>query len=133
MLGYHLRRAQVAAFQSFAETVNEPDITPGRLGVLAIVAANPGLSQTELANALGIDRSTMVAVIDRLENRGLVVRRPAPADRRSYALHLTPVGTSFLAEIHARAMRHERDIARRLSPEERAQLIALLRRIAERG
>lgn len=129
MIGYHLRRAQMAAFQSFQSFVGEADITPGRLGVLALIEANPGLNQTELANALAIDRSTMVAVIDRLEARGLVTRRPSPADRRTYALHVTPEGVDFLAKIFRRIEEHERALAARLKPAERAQLIELLRRI----
>lgn len=130
MLGYHLRRAQVATFQSFAEHVRQPDITPGRFGVLALIRANPGLNQTELANTLGIDRSTMVALIDHLERRGAVVRKPSPFDRRTYALHLTPEGEQLFAELHARINQHEQAIAARLNPDERAQLVALLRRVA---
>src|SRR5260221_12799563 len=67
LLGYHLRRAQVAVFQHFTETMGEAAVTPGQFGVLAVINCNPGLSQTQLGNALAIDRSTVVAVIDRLE------------------------------------------------------------------
>jgi DNA-binding MarR family transcriptional regulator len=130
LLGYHLRRAQVAVFQHFSETVGEADITPGQFGVLSVIAGNPGLSQARLGSALGIDRSTVVAVIDRLEARGLVTRGPAPNDRRSHALRLSPSGTQLLRRLEEMVRSHERHIGRRLSPAEQRELIRLLARIA---
>jgi DNA-binding MarR family transcriptional regulator len=130
LLGYHLRRAQLAAFQSFNQALAGYDITPGRFGVLQVIAANPGLSQSALGTILGIDRSTVVAVIDRLEAAGLVERQPSPQDRRSYALALSPHGTVILAELERRVLAHERDIARHLDEAERRLLIDLLARIA---
>ena len=130
LLGYALRRAQVAVFQNFTEVVGASELTPGQFGVLVVIDANPGLSQTQLGNALGIDRSTVVAVIDRLETRGLVVRQAAPNDRRSHALHLSDSGKTTLRRLTERVRAHERTIARHLSAEEQAQLIELLRRVA---
>jgi DNA-binding MarR family transcriptional regulator len=130
LLGYALRRAQVAVFQNFTEVVGASELTPGQFGVLVVVDANPGLSQTQLGNALGIDRSTVVAVIDRLEERGLVARQPAPNDRRSHALHLSDGGKATLRRLTERVRAHERQIARALSAEEQARLIELLRRVA---
>ena len=130
LLGYHLRRAQIAVFQHFAASMGAAAITPGQFGVLTVIDSNPGLSQTQLGNALGIDRSTVVAVIDRLEERGLVARQPAPNDRRSHALHLSDDGRSTLHRLTERVRAHEREIARHLSTEEQARLIELLRRVA---
>jgi DNA-binding MarR family transcriptional regulator len=129
LLGYALRRAQVAVFQNFTEVVGASELTPGQFGVLVVIDANPGLSQTQLGNALGIDRSTVVAVIDRLETRDLVARQPAPNDRRSHALHLTDAGKTTLRRLTERVRTHERRIARQLSAEEQARLIELLRRM----
>ena len=130
LLGYNLRRAQVAVFQNFTEMVGASELTPGQFGVLVVIDANPGLSQTQLGNALGIDRSTVVAVIDRLESRGLVVRQSAPGDRRSHALHLSDSGRATLRRLTERVRAHEREIARHLSAEELAHLIELLGRVA---
>ena len=132
LLGYHLRRAQVTVFESFARAMAGIDVTPGQFGVLHVIAANPGLSQTGLANAIGIDRSTMVAVIDKLETRRLVVRDPSPTDRRSYALRLSDSGTAQLRDMEERVRAHERAIARNLSADERRLLIELLSRVAGR-
>lgn len=130
LLGYALRRAQVAVFQNFTEVVGASELTPGQFGVLVVIDANPGLSQTQLGNALGIDRSTVVAVIDRLETRGLVARQAAPNDRRSHALRLSDAGKTTLRRLTERVHAHERAITRHLSSEEQARLIELLRRVA---
>ena len=130
LLGYHLRRAQVAVFQHFTQTTGAAEITPGQFGVLTVIRNNPGLSQTQLGNALGIDRSTVVAVIDRLESRGLVRRAPSPSDRRSHALHLSEAGTALQRQLEDMVRAHERHIARHLSPADQAQLIQLLDRVA---
>ena len=129
LLGYHLRRAQVAVFQDFGVAMRGMDITPGQFGVLALIQANPGLTQSALGEAMGIDRSTVVAVIDRLESRGLVRRAPSPNDRRSYALVLDAEGERRFAEALKRVRAHERRIARRMSAAERVALIELLRRV----
>ena len=130
LIGYNLRRAQVAVFQSFQNAVAPHDITPGQFGVLIMIMENQGLSQSDLGTAVGIDRSTMVAVIDRLESRGLVVRAPSPNDRRSYALRLSDKGDELMRELIPRIQEHDRNMVKDLSAEEIANLIDYLRRIA---
>ncbi|MDP7549025.1 MAG: MarR family transcriptional regulator [Alphaproteobacteria bacterium] len=130
LIGYNLRRAQTAVFQDFSKTLTDCNITPGQFGVLVLIQANSGLNQTRLGNALGIDRSTVVAVIDRLEARGLVQRAPAPTDRRSYALGLSDQGAALLHRARSLVEEHERRIARDLSPAEQKQLNALLSRLS---
>ena len=129
LLGYHLRRAQSAVFQDFAATMNGANVTPGQFGVLALIEANAGLSQTRLAEILGIDRSTLVAVIDKLEHQGLVERAARPNDRRSHALKLSRQGQSRFVSLARLVKKHETRIARQLSTRERATLIELLQRI----
>ncbi|MDJ0949757.1 MAG: MarR family transcriptional regulator [Alphaproteobacteria bacterium] len=129
LLGYQLRRAQLRVFQSFAEAMGAFEISPGQLGVLVIISENPGLNQTRLARALGIDRSTMVAVLDGLEQRDLLARTPSPTDRRSHALLLTKAGERLLQDVRPVLEAHEDRIAASLSKDERAMLLSLLRRI----
>lgn len=133
LIGYNLRRAQVAVFQSFQAAASPHDITPGQFGVLIMIMENEGLSQSDLGSAVGIDRSTMVAVIDRLESRGLVIRAPSPNDRRSYALRLSEKGEELMRDLIPRIQDHDRGMVKDLSPEEVAQLIDFLRRIAAVG
>lgn len=129
LLGYHLRRAQSAVFQDFAATMDGAEVTPSQFGVLALIEANSGLSQTHLARILGVDRSTVVTVIDKLERQGLVERAARPDDRRSHALRLSRPGRVRFQALARRVRRHEARIARRLSMRERKLLIALLQRI----
>lgn len=130
LLGYHLRRAEVSAFQNFAAHLGADGISPGQLGVLLLVQANPGSNQTRIGRALGIDRSTLVSIVDTLEARGLVRREPSPTDRRSHALKLSDEGAAFLRTIRPRLDAHEAEIARHLTAAERAHLIDMLRRLA---
>jgi len=129
LLGYQLRRAQVAVFQHFSESMGALDITPGQFGMLAVINSNPGLSQTQLGNALGIDRSTVVAMIDRLEARELVIRATAPNDRRSHALRLSEQGAALFERLQKMVRAHERHISHALSPDDQRLLIRLLGRV----
>jgi DNA-binding MarR family transcriptional regulator len=134
LLGYHVRRAQTAIFVDFARAVgSEEAITPGLFGMLQVIAANPGLSQSRLAEAMGVDRSVVVGVIHTLEARGLVERRPARDDRRSWALHLTARGRPALRRMEALVLRHEARLASVLSREERRTLVHLLTRLYQPG
>lgn len=127
LIGYRLRLAQQAVFRDFAEMVH--GLSPGRLGVLVLIDANPGLTQSRLAEAVRRDRSTMVAVLDELEARGLIARRKGE-DRRTNGLWLTRSGKTFLAGVMRRVYAHERRFAARLSAREQAQLFKLLERLA---
>ena len=131
LLGYQLRRAQLGVFQHFAGALSDWNITPGQVGLLVLVSCNPGISQTALARAVGVERSTLGEAVDRLIKRRLLVRKPAPRDRRSYALRLSASGKRFLADLIPRVFAHEDDAAGHLSPEERKTLISLLRRLAD--
>ncbi len=131
LLGYQLRRAQVTVFQHFAGTLGDWNVTPGQIGLLVLVSRNPGISQTALARAVGVERATLGEAIDRLHKRDLLRREPAPKDRRSYALHRSESGEKFLHDFVPRLLRHEEEVAGNLSPKERKTLIALLGRLAE--
>lgn len=127
LLGYRLRLAQQAVFRDFGESVS--DLPPGRVGILLIIDANPGVTQTRLAQAVGLDRSTLVGVLDALEARGLVERRRGK-DRRTNGLLLTRAGRARVTELKRRIRVHERRVAARLTAEEKTQLLALLSKLA---
>lgn len=129
LAGYQLRLAQIAIFRDFAESLGEFDVTPGLFGILVIIEANSGLKQTELARAAHLDRSTVVSVIDNLERRGLVERRPAENDRRSNSLVLTADGTALLKKLKRRVQEHEKRLVEHLSEDERTTLVSLLQKI----
>ena len=129
LIGYQLRLAQLAVFGDFAAELKDSDISPGRFGVLVLISANPGMTQSLLASATQLDRSTMVAVIDQLEARGLMERRASPTDRRSNALVLTEAGEKLLKLLKRRIKQHEARIAAAMTPAESATLVGLLTRI----
>lgn len=116
----------------FAERIAAVDLTPPQAGLLRLLAAEPGRSQRELADELGMPPSRFVPFADKLEERGLIERRRNPDDRRLYALHLTDKGGALLGELRGIGAAHEQQIVEGLSGDEYAQLAALLRRMAER-
>src|SRR5262249_12790517 len=113
-LGYFLRRLQVWVFQDFIRTLAPIDIGPAQYSVLVVIAANPGLSQSDLADRLGIERARLVRLLDRLERRGLTQRLPSRTDRRSHALRLTREGQRILKLAKMLAGQHETHLAERL-------------------
>jgi len=129
LIGFNLRCAQVAVFQHFNRTAGSGEISPPQLGALILIEANPGISQSAIAGALRFDRSTLVQIIDRLEERGFVVREVSAHDRRSHALKLTPEGAAALAGLKRLTATHEDHMTRMLSADEKKQLIDLLARI----
>jgi DNA-binding MarR family transcriptional regulator len=116
---------------AFAQRLAPLDLTPPQAGVLRLLAQSPGQSQRALADALGMHATRLVALIDELEGRGLVARTRDAVDRRNYALSLTDEGSAKLAELAAVAREHERAITGVLAADERRQLAAALRRIAD--
>lgn len=131
VVGYMLRRAQLAAFQDFLRGYAEVDIRPAQYAVLTVIERNPGLRQSQVSAALGIKRANLVALLDSLELRGLAKRVPVASDRRSYALHLTEEGATLmrkLAEINAA---HERRVTGRIGETGRRELLRLLHGIVD--
>jgi DNA-binding MarR family transcriptional regulator len=126
MLGYVIRRTQLWMIQDFRRALKGLDITPAQVSVLQIVRANPGVSQVRVARALAIERARLVQMIDQLGAAGHVERARSAVDRRSHALHLTAAGADLLAHAEARFEVHERNVATRLSPGDRAELLRIL-------
>lgn len=127
LLGYRLRLAQQTVFRDFAKSVAE--LSPGRVGILLLIDANAGVTQSGLAQAVGLDRSTMVGLVDKLEERGLIERRRGE-DRRTNELWLTRAGHGLVGHLKRRIAMHERRVAAKLTAGERTELIALLEKLS---
>ncbi|MDB5533907.1 MAG: Transcriptional regulator SlyA [Hyphomicrobiales bacterium] len=127
MTGYALRRAQIAVFEDFRRTVGKIGLRPAQFSVMIVIHRTPGLKQTEVANALGIQRTNFVAMVNELERLGWVERRAL--DRRSHALHLTRAGQSKLNEALAIERKQEALYDKILGPGERLKLLDMLRRL----
>jgi DNA-binding MarR family transcriptional regulator len=131
LLGFQLRRAQISVFQHFSRTVGGVGITPALFGLMMIVSKNEGLSQSRLAHALGIDVSTMVAMIDRIEKKGWMKRQKSNVDRRSHALYLTKAGHKLLDSLSLLVEEHENKFFNDLDLSEKRTLLALLKKITK--
>jgi len=130
LVGYQLRLAQLAVFRDLDRSTADLGLTPGRFGMLVLIEANPGVTQSELARAVGLDRSTMVALLDQLEDRQLVARRQGE-DRRTNGLWLTAAGRALLGKMKRRVAAHEARVAARFTRAEHELLLDALRRLGE--
>lgn len=130
-VAYRLRVAQIAAYRRFEATLGRYGTAPRYLGLLAIIATEPGQPQSRLAEAVSLKRSSLVAIIDRLVEEGVVERRPDASDRRVNAVWLTGHGQRVFDELAAAAAAEEARITDGMSGEDRAQLIRLLGRVIE--
>jgi len=114
----------------FADQLTPLGLTPAHAGLLRAVAADPGRSQQAVATELGVLPSRLVALVDELEQDGLVERRRNPGDRRHHALHLTAAGESRLVEIGRAAQRNADACLAPLDAKEQDVLGQLLDRLA---
>jgi DNA-binding MarR family transcriptional regulator len=130
LIGYMLRRAQLAVFQDFARSYAKFGIRPAQYAVLTVIERNPGLKQKDVSEALGIKRANFVAMCDELEKLGLASRRQVITDRRSYALHLTRKGETLMRKLHAVNAEHEGRIVQLIGEDGRNRLIPLLTALA---
>lgn len=130
VVGYTLRRAQMAVFEDFIARFAVLDLTPAQYSVLLVIGENPGRKQTEIARVLGIQRTNFVVMLDQLEARGLAERRRSATDARSHAVFLTKAGTALLNKARKIQADQEDAFADLLSREGRDMLVALLRKVA---
>ncbi|MER5708983.1 MarR family winged helix-turn-helix transcriptional regulator [Streptomyces sp. NPDC053253] len=119
------------AAERFGERVGELGLAPPDVGLLRMIAMDPGRSQRSLAADLGVVPSRVVALIDNLEQKGFVERRRSTEDRRHHELYVSEEGGRVLARVREAAAAHEDDLFAALDPEERVRLTALLGRIAD--
>jgi len=98
---------------------------------LLTVAENPGASQSNVCEALGIQKANCVPTMSELERRGLIIRRKSPSDARSYELHLTPKGKRVLQRAGEVPSSHEQRLIARIGIDGRDQLLQLLGKLTE--
>jgi DNA-binding MarR family transcriptional regulator len=128
-VGYHVRLAQLAVYADFMRGQPEPNLTPGQLAILILVHENPGTSQRVLAERIGVDKSTLTVILDRLADRKLLRRVRSKEDRRANVLELTAAGTRHMRRMIAFVRRHERRTFKNLSATEQRELLRLLGKV----
>ena len=129
LVGYNMKRAFMVISADLARTLEPFELRMHTFTALTLVADNPGLSQSQLAAAMAMERPNLVVIVDELETRGLITRDRVPTDRRVYALHITAEGARMLAAATRAAARHEAALLGAMPREEQAALVATLARI----
>ena len=131
VVGYLLRRAQIAVFEDFGRRFQALDLTPAQFSALVAIQENPGRRQSDIAAALGVQRPNFVALMDGLERRGLAERLRSGADRRANALALTRAGRELLDRALGAQAEQEAAIRAALGGEaERRRLVETLARLS---
>lgn len=129
--GFLLSQLGFETSARFAKLMAELELEPRQFALMRAIEAFAGQPQSSIGEWLRIPPSSMVAVIDHLESRGLVERRLHPTDRRSRTLHLTPLGTDVLERATLLAMGLEQTICEGFDAGRRSELIAMLVAVAE--
>ncbi len=128
-VGFRLRRIQNQLSRDFAAATADHGLRSGLFSSLAIIAANPGVSQSVLSREVGLDKSVTVTIIDEMERHGWAERRRSPTDRRRHALYITAAGEAELEALFDAVQQTEDAVLHKVSPEELAVLSELLDRM----
>lgn len=129
LLGYNLRRANQASWRTYVSFIGENKIRPGLFSLLILTRSNPGIAQIELGTHLGVDKASIVALLDRLERAGLIERRRSTRDRRRQGIFLTDAGTQELEALMVQVRQLERHMASRFNKAELDQFLTFLQRM----
>ncbi len=128
-LGYLFKHAQIRLHELSTQALAPFGIEPRELGILLVIAGHEPGSQQQAAQRLGIDRTSMVARLDALEDKGLVSRHPYAEDRRRNVVELTPAGREVVQQATEASERAEALLLATLSPQEGERLRKTLRAI----
>jgi DNA-binding MarR family transcriptional regulator len=129
--GYLFRRMQQIAVAIFVEECKAYDLTPVQYAALVAIQAHPGIDATRLSAVIAFDRSTLGNVIERLEARQRIERKPSREDRRVKLLYLTRAGVALLSDIMPSVDRAQARMLQPLKPADRRTLMALLTRLVD--
>ena len=131
IVGFHIRLAHGAVYRHFTETFAHLGLTQKQVSVLWLVDDHPGIAQTGLAQRMRMDRATTMAIVNRLESRGYLLRGRSKSDGRKQTLNLTDVGRKALGTAKNAIQQHEQWLKSRFKDKEVDKLIELLTRIHE--
>jgi MarR family transcriptional regulator, lower aerobic nicotinate degradation pathway regulator len=129
--GYLFRRMQQIAVSIFIEECKAHDLTPVQFASLVAIHTHPGIDATRLSAVIAFDRSTLGNVIERLETKGFVVRKPSREDKRIKLLYLTRSGAALLREIVPSVDRAQARMLRPLRAGDRKTLMALMTQLVD--
>jgi MarR family transcriptional regulator, lower aerobic nicotinate degradation pathway regulator len=131
--GYLFRRMQQIAVAIFVEECRDFDVTPVQYAALVAIQNHPGIDATRLSAVIAFDRSTLGSVIERLETKGQIERKPAAYDKRIKLLYLTRPGAKLLRDILPAVDRAQTRMLEPLKAGDRKTLMALLAQLVDRN
>ena len=131
IVGFHIRLAHGAVYRHFTETFQEIELTQKQVSVLWLIDDHPDIAQTDLAQRMRMDRATTMAIVNRLQARGYLVRGKSPTDGRKQTLNLTANGQHALTRAKVAINEHEHWLKSRFTEKEVEQLVEMLGRIHE--
>ena len=129
--GYLFRRMQQIAVSIFMEECSAFDLTPVQYAALIAIHTHPGIDATRLSAVIAFDRSTLGSVIERLQAKDYIERKPAPEDKRIKLLYLTKSGAATLRDIIPVVERAQARMLQPLKPADRKTLLALLSQLVD--
>jgi DNA-binding MarR family transcriptional regulator len=130
LIGYNARRAALAVIDVFMQRMKVYDLRPVDFSVLSLIMHNPGITSRQLCTTLGVLPPNLVGMINALEKRNLILRKPHPRDGRAVGLHLTAAGQKLMRDAERTAVELESEaVASRLSASEAKTLIRLLKKV----
>jgi DNA-binding MarR family transcriptional regulator len=129
LIGYNARRAALAVIGEFLEQMAIYDLKPVEFSVMSVVVHNPGVTSRQLCAALNILPPNLVGLIQILETRGLIERKPHPHDGRAVGIHPTYEGEALMMEAEVTAKELEMNVGSKLTPNQVQTLVTLLQKI----
>jgi DNA-binding MarR family transcriptional regulator len=129
--GYLFRRMQQIAVALFVEECRAFDLTPVQYAALVAIHTHPGIDATRLSAVIAFDRSTLGNVIERLEAKKLIERKPSGGDKRVKLLYLTKAGATVLRDIKPSVDRAQARMLQPLKAADRTTLLALLTQLVD--
>lgn len=131
IVGFHIRLAHGAVYRHFTETFADLGLTQKQVSVLWLIDDHPDIAQTDLAQRMRMDRATTMAIVNRLQARGFLVRGKSTSDGRKQTLNLTDEGRKALVVAKEAIAEHEKWLKSRFTEKEVKTLIGMLARIHE--
>jgi DNA-binding MarR family transcriptional regulator len=123
---YLIRRLQMISTAIIAEAFEDEDMPVSQWAVLTIIENHPEIDQSRLAEVVAIDKTNTGRLVDQLEAKGLVERRPNDSDRRVWMLRCTPLGHKVQKRLRARALATQETLLSCLEPRDRERLVDLM-------
>lgn len=129
LLGYNARRAALSIIEVFLQDMAQYDLRPVEFSVTSLIVHNPGITSRQICAALGLLPPNLVGLLNALEKRGLIERKPHPSDGRALGLHATPACVEMMKKAEKTATEVEVQASAKLTPTERKTLLRLLQKV----